>query len=76
MTGVKLSITTTKNYSMTFSRTEFIHLLNGESNRVHARIPADAKVTMQIPGGGDHSGETLSLDDVDGVTVSWSEVSR
>ena len=72
MTGVKLQITTTKNYSMTFSRVEFIHLLNGESNRVHARIPADAKVTVEIPGGGDWSNQTLNLDDVSGVTVSWS----
>jgi hypothetical protein len=37
-------------------------------------IPSDAKITVQVPGGGDWSNTELDVDDKNPVVVEWVEL--
>jgi hypothetical protein len=39
-------------------------------------IPADATITVQVPGGGDYSNMSLDIDDRTPVVVAWTEVTE
>lgn len=60
--GAQVTTRAETTYSKTLSRNELIALL---------KLPKDAALTFRVPGGGDYSNCTLSVDDVGGLKVEW-----
>ena len=58
-----------KKCSMTFGRSQIVYILQLEGYD----IPDDSKVTVQVPGGGDYSGETLTIGTDTFLKISWTE---
>ena len=56
---------------------ELIAHLNGEplldANSHLIQVPAYAKVSFQVPGGGDWSNETLEVDEDCPICITWEE---
>lgn len=74
MMDVKLKETRTKDYSCTMSADELIQIFNAYNSLSHY-IPSDAELTITVPSGGDYSGDSLTLDEAGGLTVTWRETS-
>jgi len=61
---------TTKRVELGF--TQIRRLLEREG----VQLPAGAKITVTVPGGGDWSNTELDIDDRTPVVVSWTEVTQ
>ena len=64
------STQTVVKHSAFVGRQEFVRLLREAG---YAGVPDDAKITMQVPGGGDYSNMTLDIDDMP-ITVKYITV--
>lgn len=73
MAIVSVHVTTKKEYQATFSARELRALIMGQSSRLPYDLPPTTTITIQVPRGGDYSGDVLDIDDVGGLTVRWTE---
>lgn len=57
------TVTTQKivKHEATLDRTQLIHLMREAG---YTNVPDDAKITMNVPGGGDYSNTTLDIDEM------------
>jgi hypothetical protein len=68
---VYLQISTVTRKTFTLTKLDLLSLIN--KNMEMPRVPADATLTVAVPGGGDWSNSILDVNDVGGVVVSWTE---
>lgn len=59
-----------RNYTLTLGRLEFLQLFHRAGMK---EIPANAEITIQVPGGGDWSNEELSINSDVPIVVKWKE---
>lgn len=64
-------VTTVTEHTVTITKNDLLRWLK----RREGLDPKDqsVRVTIQVPRGGDYSGDILDLDDIGGVTVYWLE---